>query len=206
MILGISLFERMVMNNIQCYTLNVQHRMRPEISQLVTPSIYPELYDHASVKSYPNVLGMHKNVFFVDHNESESAAGESSKKNVHEATFLIQLALHLLRNGHAPKDITILTAYLGQVGVITNARDGAGGSEIRKVAVKSVDDFQGEENKIILLSLVRSNEDSRIGFLSTRNRVCVALSRAKEGLYIIGNMTQLASQNKVIFFSFLTMK
>lgn len=44
-----------------------------------------------------------------------------------------------------------------------------------------VDDFQGEESKIILLSLVRSNEDSKIGFLATENRICVALSRAKHG-------------------------
>lgn len=51
-----------------------------------------------------------------------------------------------------------------------------------------MDNFQGEENRIILLSLVRSNKDGRIGFLSTENRVCVALSRAKEGLYIVGNM------------------
>ena len=54
-----------------------------------------------------------------------------------------------------------------------------------------VDKYQGEENKIILLSLVRSNKEGKIGFLKTENRVCVALSRAKEGLYIIGNMDNL---------------
>jgi superfamily I DNA and/or RNA helicase len=35
---------------------------------------------------------------------------------------------------------------------------------------------------------VRSNEEGRIGFLATENRVCVALSRARHGFYIIGNM------------------
>lgn len=55
-----------------------------------------------------------------------------------------------------------------------------------------VDKYQGEENDIILLSLVRSNKDANIGFLKTENRVCVALSRAKKGLYIIGNMENLA--------------
>lgn len=55
-----------------------------------------------------------------------------------------------------------------------------------------VDNFQGEENKIILLSLVRSNMEGKVGFLSTENRVCVALSRAKHGLYIIGNMDLLS--------------
>ena len=47
------------------------------------------------------------------------------------------------------------------------------------VRVTVVDNFQGEENDIILLSLVRSNEDGNIGFLKIENRVCVALSRAK---------------------------
>ena len=54
------------------------------------------------------------------------------------------------------------------------------------VKITVVDNFQGEENDIILLSLVRSNREAKIGFLKTENRVCVALSRAKKGFYIIG--------------------
>jgi superfamily I DNA and/or RNA helicase len=62
--------------------------------------------------------------------------------------------------------------------------------------VTVVDNYQGEENDIILLSLVRSNPEGRIGFLATENRVCVALSRAKEGLFIVGNMDILAAENR----------
>jgi superfamily I DNA and/or RNA helicase len=47
------------------------------------------------------------------------------------------------------------------------------------VRLTVVDNFQGEENDIIILSLVRSNDDNNIGFLQIENRVCVALSRAK---------------------------
>jgi len=54
-----------------------------------------------------------------------------------------------------------------------------------------VDNYQGEESDIILLSLVRSNEKGNVGFLKTENRICVALSRAKYGLYIMGNMDNL---------------
>ena len=54
-----------------------------------------------------------------------------------------------------------------------------------------MDDFQGEENEIILLSLVRSNSDNSIGFLKIENRVCVSLSRAKKGLFVIGNLAML---------------
>jgi len=57
--------------------------------------------------------------------------------------------------------------------------------------IKVVDNYQGEESDIILLSLVRSNEEGIIGFLKDENRICVALSRAKYGLYIMGNMDNL---------------
>lgn len=68
---------------------------------------------------------------------------------------------------------------------------------MRKVRFTVVDNYQGEENKIVLLSLVRSNLDKKIGYLSLANRVCVALSRAKESFYVIGDMDVLASSATV---------
>ena len=58
-----------------------------------------------------------------------------------------------------------------------------------------MDNFQGEENDIILLSLVRSNEEGKIGFLQTENRVCVALSRAKKGFFCVGNISLLKEKS-----------
>lgn len=60
-----------------------------------------------------------------------------------------------------------------------------------------MDNFQGEDNKIILLSLVRSNAENNIGYLAFKNRICVALSRAKHGLYIIGNMSALSQASNI---------
>lgn len=68
---------------------------------------------------------------------------------------------------------------------------------LRKVRITAVDNFQGEDNKIILLSLVRSNAENNIGYLAFKNRICVALSRAKHGFYIIGNMTTLSKGSKI---------
>lgn len=69
-------------------------------------------------------------------------------------------------------------------------------SNTRAVKVATVDSFQGMEADIILLSLVRSNTTKDIGFLKEKNRICVALSRAKIGLYMIGNMRLLAQCSK----------
>jgi hypothetical protein len=56
--------------------------------------------------------------------------------------------------------------------------------------------YLGEENDIILLSLVRSNENNVIGFLKIYNRCCVALSRAKMGFYGIGNFDILSRNSE----------
>lgn len=63
--------------------------------------------------------------------------------------------------------------------------------------ISTIDNFQREENDVILLSLVRSNKDNRAGFVNDINRACVALSRAREGLYVIGNFDVMTSKSKI---------
>lgn len=70
-------------------------------------------------------------------------------------------------------------------------------SVLNDVKIMVVDNYQGEESDIILLSLVRSNEKGNVGFLKVENRVCVALSRAKYGLYIMGNMDNLYNSSNL---------
>lgn len=57
--LEVSLFERLIRNNIAYYQLKKQHRMRPEISSLLVPHIYKELEDHPSVFEYEAIKGEH---------------------------------------------------------------------------------------------------------------------------------------------------
>jgi len=77
----ISLFERMVKNRIHCAVLKVQHRMRPEVAELIVPSIYPELVNHSSVLQYETIRGMLKSVFFITHNHPEEEVCVSSFMN-----------------------------------------------------------------------------------------------------------------------------
>lgn len=55
------------------------------------------------------------------------------------------------------------------------------------VRVSTVDNFQGEEARIIIASLVRSNAAGKIGFLYEPQRVNVLLSRARDALILVGN-------------------
>jgi hypothetical protein len=61
------------------------------------------------------------------------------------------------------------------------------GSMASAVRLATVDNFQGEEAEVVVISLVRSNDQHKCGFLRTSNRINVLLSRAKNGMYIIGN-------------------
>lgn len=129
--------------------------------------------------------GLNTNLFFVEHNHTEEEIKDGrSHQNQHEAMFVVALCRYLLFQGYKPEQITILTTYTGQLHCM---RKHMPASEFSGVKVHVVDKYQGEENDIVLLSLVRSNVHGKVGFLNIPNRVCVALSRAKKGLYCIGN-------------------
>ena len=195
--LEISLFERLVQNEIAFATLEVQHRMRPEIAQLICPHIYHKLINAPSVHSYDRIKGVQHDVFFIDHSIPEDDSSESdllSHSNTFEAEFVVRLCHYFIKLGYQRSQITILTMYSGQ---LLKMRKMMPRIVFDGVRFSAVDDFQGEENDIIILSLVRSNHEGKIGFLKESNRVCVALSRAKKGLFVIGNFSMLREKDTI---------
>ena len=192
---------------IQCEMLNVQHRMRPEIATLMK-HIYDDLENHESVEKYEDIKGMKKNMFFINHKYIEESGNQShSHVNEHEAKFLVALCRYLLQQGYKADQIALLTTYTGQMYAIRDClqEEDAIRESLRAendpsvgcVRVTTVDNFQGEENDIILLSLVRSNKDEKVGFIKIVNRACVALSRARKGFYCIGNFGLLSKHSDI---------
>ncbi|XP_058066362.1 NFX1-type zinc finger-containing protein 1 [Anopheles bellator] len=209
--LDLSLFERMINNQFSVATMTVQHRMRPEIANLLRPTIYRVLEDAKPVTLYPSIMGMRHSLYFLTHTFPEAGArseatakssekvaeeggDEKSKRNTFECRFVLALCEYILGQGpYVAEDITILTAYNGQMLQLVTERKARPALQGVRIAV--IDSFQGEESRIVLLSLVRSSSHpgDTIGFLAHENRISVALSRAREGLYIVGNMSLLAS-------------
>ncbi|GFR83411.1 NFX1-type zinc finger-containing protein 1 [Elysia marginata] len=205
--LDISLFERLVHNNFRYDQLRYQHRMRTDISDLLRiQDLYPGLQDHESVKAHPDVRNVTSNVCFIQHYELDQQEEDTSTfSNIYEARFIVGLCEYLLLQGYSPRQMTVLSPYKGQIQLIKTqlkymARSKAVAERMEKGGLKisSVDNYQGEENDIILLSLVRSNVDNDIGFLKANNRLCVALSRAKHGLYVVGNLEGIAQKNDMM--------
>ncbi|CAG8027151.1 unnamed protein product [Penicillium salamii] len=206
--------------------LNVQRRMRPEISRLIH-SVYPKLEDHQSVSSLPNVVGIRENLFWLDHRRNEDTKDDGSRVRSHSNQWEVDMATalirHIVRQGeYKSTDIALLTPYTGQLRKLrtslsrdfeiclserdaealaaeelainaSEATQSIGHRAIEKktllqtLRLATVDNFQGEEAKVIVVSLVRSNSKRQVGFLRTENRINVLLSRAQHGMYLIGN-------------------
>uniref|UniRef100_A0A914Q6X0 RZ-type domain-containing protein n=1 Tax=Panagrolaimus davidi TaxID=227884 RepID=A0A914Q6X0_9BILA len=157
------------------------------------PHFYQDLQDDPSVSEKEAVKGVTKNLLFINHSYPELTEKEfKSHKNIFEAEFSLRLAYYFLQQNYKAEQITILCTYLDQLLDIRKKAYERFGKD-HGFVIQSVDNYQGEENDIVILSLVRSNNpENKIGFLKIPNRVCVALSRAKLGLYVIGNIDFLA--------------
>ena len=71
----------------------------------------------------------------------------------------------------------------------------------RQIRLSTVDNFQGEEAKVVIISTVRSNKIGKIGFLKSLNRVNVMLSRAKHGMILLGSSSTVFKNSKETMFA-----
>lgn len=201
--LNVSLFQRMVNLSMPFVMLNQQRRMKPELRQILTP-FYPELTDHPSVKSmnsHPEVLGMGgRNSWLFDHKWPEEMNSDCSKLNPQEADMIVHFFAYLVRNGTPAATITVLTFYKGQRKILLGKLRRHPSIIGSVFNVHTVDSYQGEENDIILLSLVRSPQSDRnyaVGFLEDERRAVVAISRARLGFYVFGNVENVLNAQQI---------
>lgn len=206
-----TLFEQCMNIENVSVMLNTQYRMNEQIMNFSNKKFYKSgLIADVSVKDA--VLSkeesdylIHTPVDFIDTagcGYSEIVNPESlSISNPEEALLLIKhlkLVLEQFENSNkSGKRITIgvISPYKEQVQYLSNliAEDEHLLNYRSQIAVKTIDGFQGQERDIIYISLVRSNDNKEIGFLSDIRRMNVALTRAKKKLVVIGDSATLAN-------------
>lgn len=96
-----------------------------------------------------------------------------------------------------PQPIGVITMYRGQKRLIEEDLSRAEWAAPLRDAVRidTVDSYQGSENSLLILSLVRNNDKGLQGFLVDQSRINVALSRAKDRLVIIGSKKMWSGVN-----------
>jgi intron-binding protein aquarius len=188
-----SLFARLIHLGVPAIHLNKQGRARQEIARLYSWR-YDSLGDLGHV-STGDVFqrantGLAHTFQLIDVDDFEGR-GESTPtaffyQNIGEAEYCVALFQFMVLLGYPPEKISIITTYNGQKELILDiltqrCGNGTPLAGIAPAAVSTVDQYQGQQNDYIILSLVRTKA---VGHLRDIRRLVVAVSRARLGLYV----------------------
>jgi superfamily I DNA and/or RNA helicase len=131
---------------------------------------------------------------------------QSSYWNEAEAKIVVDLVREAVNaavgDPSSPRSIGVVTPYRGQVDLIKTklSEDKTLVSQLSMLSidleVKTVDGYQGRERDLIIFSAVRSNRRGNIGFLRDWRRMNVALTRARAGLIVVGDLETLGGGDK----------
>jgi senataxin len=203
-----SLFERLEQCGVPVHTLDIQYRMHPAISLFPRNMFYQGLLKDAPCVServpFFTKPPFNLNPFlFIDLLLGREQISQSfSRSNHDEAAVSVSLYFALLRIAQLEGvslhgRVGIISPYSEQVRVLKTAFEGAGVKAqggLDDIEFATVDSFQGKEKDIIILSTVRAcSESNDVGFLSDIRRMNVAITRAKIGLFVVGNSQTLVS-------------
>ena len=202
--LGTTLMERIVQRKPQVVTLlQTQYRMNERIMRFSSNWFYQGMVQPAPQVGHRSILDYDHPMMWID-----SAVAEGQEEFVGETFGRInkveaELTLDALQN-YIDKigkqrmlderiDTGIISPYRAQVQYLRKLiRRREGFKPFRHlISVNTVDGFQGQERDIIIISLVRSNDDGQIGFLADLRRMNVAITRARMKLIILGDSRTL---------------
>ena len=214
--LGKTLMERIVENKPETVTLlKMQYRMNEEIMRFSSDWFYGNKVESAPEVKYRSILDLDIPMTWIDTSEfngqlivstihyplfREEFVGESfGRINRAEAELtLLALETYFKKIGKERilderLDVGVISPYRAQVQYLRRLFKKR---EFFKpyrslISVNTVDGFQGQERDIILISLVRANDEGQIGFLRDLRRMNVAITRARMKLIILGDASTM---------------
>lgn len=210
--LGKTLMERIVENKPEVVTLlKMQYRMNEEIMRFSSDWFYHNQVESSPDVKFRSILDLDIPMTWVDTSQfvfpeesgisfKEEFVGESfGRINKAEAELTMMALQHYFEKIGKERilqeriDVGVISPYRAQVQYL---RRQLKNREFFKpyrdlISVNTVDGFQGQERDIILISLVRANDEGQIGFLRDLRRMNVAITRARMKLIILGDASTL---------------
>lgn len=217
--LGKSLMERLVENHPEAVTLlSMQYRMNEEIMRFSSDWFYGGAMTAAPEVKFRGILDYDSPITWIDTDKEaigsdredsgestdmqfrESLAGASfGRINKDEAMLTIRTLRQYIEKIGKQRflderiDVGVISPYRAQTQYLRSLikRHPFFRPFKRSISIDTVDGFQGQERDVIVISMVRSNEEGNIGFLRDLRRMNVAMTRARMKLIIIGSVKTL---------------
>ena len=183
--------------------LQVQYRMNDEIMRFSSEWFYHGMLQSAPEVKYRGILDFDIPIEWINTETmdcNEEFVGENyGRINKPEAELSVgQLKDYVNRIGkdrflEERIDVGLISPYKAQVQYLRQLikRDAFFKPFRSLITVNTVDGFQGQERDVIIISLVRANEEGQIGFLNDLRRMNVAITRARMKLIILGDASTL---------------
>ena len=196
-----TLMEKLAKKKPQIVSLlTIQYRMSEAIMRFSSDWFYEGKLQAAEVVKNRGVLDYETPMEWIDTSsfdfQEEYIAQTAGRINRMEGELTLSVIEHLIekigmhRVLEEKMDFGIISPYKAQVNFLRHLLKHE--KELkqvrRQITINSVDGFQGQERDVIIISLVRSNEEGEIGFLRELRRMNVAMTRARMKLIIIGNV------------------
>ncbi len=202
--LGYTLMQAIVKNRPETVSLlKVQYRMNDEIMRFSSDWFYGGMLESAPEVKYRSILDFDTPIEWINTEGmdcNEEFVGENyGRINKPEAELSIaQLKSYILKIGkecflEEKIDVGLISPYKAQVQYLRQLirKDNFFKPYRSAITINTVDGFQGQERDVILISLVRANEEGQIGFLNDLRRMNVAITRARMKLIILGDVSTL---------------
>ena len=199
-----TLMQHIVHNKPEAVSLlKIQYRMNDEIMRFSSDWFYHGALSSAPEVKYRSILDFDTPIVWVNTEDmdcNEEFVGESfGRINKAEATLSIEeLKKYIEKIGKERLlderiDFGLISPYKAQVQYLRQLikKDAFFKPFRHLITINTVDGFQGQERDVILISLVRANEDGQIGFLNDLRRMNVAITRARMKLIILGDASTL---------------
>ena len=204
-----TLMERIVENKPEVVTLlKMQYRMNEEIMRFSSDWFYGNQVESAPEVKYRSILDLDIPMTWIDTSHlspltsifREEFVGESfGRINKAEAELTLMVLEQYFQKIGKQRilderlDVGVISPYRAQVQYLRRLLKKR---EFFKpyrslISVNTVDGFQGQERDIILISLVRANDEGQIGFLRDLRRMNVAITRARMKLIILGDASTM---------------